>query len=177
MRTDMRFGEGLRSERERRGIALDDIAVGTRVSVRNLSALEAERFAELPGGIFNRGIVRSYARFCGMDEDATVTAYKDALRQNGFSPEQENDDWTAFAEAVRRNRATPVPQERLRWFGVAAMVITVLVLAVGVLALLVQRGTVHLPPRLQSAIHWKHHAGKDLRDSRQPARSSPESAQ
>ena len=47
----MRFGDGLRSERERRGIALDDIAVATRVSLRNLSALEADRYDELPGGI------------------------------------------------------------------------------------------------------------------------------
>ncbi len=100
----MRFGEGLKSVREQRGIALDDIAVATRVSVRNLSALEAERFRELPGGIFNRGIVRSYARYVGLDEDATVTAFTAALRSQGVDPEHENENWAKFAENVKRTR-------------------------------------------------------------------------
>lgn len=173
----MRFGEGLRSERERRGIALDDIAVATRVSLRNLSALESERFTELPGGVFNRGIVRSYARFCGMDEDATVNAYTDALRQQGMAPEAENDDWVAFAENVRRNRITPMPQQRLRWVGVAAMVIAVLAFAGGVLVVLVKRGVVQLPPRLQAVIHLRHNDAKPEAPPTSPSKSDAGPAQ
>ncbi len=151
----MRFGDGLKAERERRGIGLDDIAVGTRVSVRNLQALESERFTELPGGVFNRGIVRAYARFCGLDEDSTVTAYTDALRQHGVNPEQEHADWTTFAENVRRNREALRPQRRLRWAGVLAMVFAVLVLAAAVFVLLVHRGVVPAPAQLQRLVHRK----------------------
>ncbi len=153
----MRFGDGLRAERERRGIALDDIAVGTRVSLRNLAALESERFAELPGGIFNRGIVRAYARFCGIDEDETVTAYTDALRQHGVDPEAEGADWTTFAENVRRNREALRPQRRLRWAGVVAMMVGVVVLAAGVFGVLVHRGVVPAPDRLQRLVHRYDH--------------------
>ncbi len=149
----MRFGDGLKAERERRGIALDDIAVATRVSVRNLHALEAEQFAELPGGVFNRGIVRAYARFCGLDEDVTVTAYSDALRQHGVDPEQEHADWATFAENVGRNRETLQPQRRLRWFGVAAMVLATVVLAGAVYALLLHRGVVPVPPGVERLLH------------------------
>jgi cytoskeleton protein RodZ len=148
----MRFGDGLRAERELRGIALDDIAVATRVSVRNLQALEAERFAELPGGVFNRGFVRAYARYCGMDEDQAVAGYADAMRQQGADPEQQAADWTTFAENVKRNREALRPQRRLRWAGVAAMVAAVVVLGMVVFGLLVRRGVVPAPPRLQRLV-------------------------
>lgn len=148
----MRFGDGLRTERERRGIALDDIAVATRVSVRNLQALEAERFQELPGGVFNRGIVRAYARFCGLDEDGTVTAYSDALRSQGVDPEQQHADWATFAENVGRTRETLQPQRRLRWLGVAAMLLGLLLLAVAVYALLIYRGVIPAPPAVAHAL-------------------------
>ncbi len=148
----MRFGDGLRTERERRGIALHDIAVGTRVSVRNLQALEAERFAELPGGVFNRGFVRAYARFCGLDEDKAVAGYADAMREQGEDPEQQAADWTTFAENVKRNREALQPQRRLRWMGVFAMVLAVMVLGVAVFGLLVRRGVVPAPAKLQRLV-------------------------
>ncbi len=151
----MRFGEGLKAERERRGIALDEISLATRVSVRNLHALESEHFQELPGGIFNRGIVRSYARFCGLDEDKMVDGYTEALRQHGIDPQHENDDWAEFAENVKRGRASMDPRTRLRWLGVAAMFLCLLVLGASVLALLVRRNVVRLPPKVETALHLR----------------------
>ncbi len=149
----MRFGETLKGERERRGIALNDISVATRVSLRNLHALEDERFEDLPGGVFNRGIVRSYARFCGMDEDTTVSAYTDAVREHGINPESTAADWVTFAENVQRNRITLQPERRIRWIGVAAMCFGLMLLAAAVFALLAYRGMVPVPPRLQSLLH------------------------
>jgi cytoskeleton protein RodZ len=69
------FGERLRREREMRGITLDEIAESTRISRRHLESLEKEDFDSLPGGIFNRGFVRSYARYLGIDEDQAVADY------------------------------------------------------------------------------------------------------
>ena len=149
----MRFGETLKGERERRGIALDEISVATRVSLRNLHALEDERFEDLPGGVFNRGIVRSYARFCGMDEDTAVSAYTDAVRGHGLNPELDTADWVTFAENVQKNRVNLRPERRIRWVGVAAMCFGLLVLAAAVFALLAYRGVVPVPSRLQSLLH------------------------
>jgi len=70
-----KFGEKLRRERESRRITLDQIAEATKISSRNLRALEEENFAILPGGIFNKGFVRSYARFLGINEDKAVADY------------------------------------------------------------------------------------------------------
>ncbi len=66
------FGERMRREREMRGIKLEEISESTKISQRNLLALEEEHFDRLPGGIFNKGFVRAYARFLGLDEDQAV---------------------------------------------------------------------------------------------------------
>ena len=56
------FGEKLRKHREQRGIALDAISNTTKISTRMLRAIEEEHFDQLPGGVFNKGFVRAYAR-------------------------------------------------------------------------------------------------------------------
>jgi cytoskeleton protein RodZ len=75
------FGERLRREREMRGITLDEIAESTKISRRHLESLEKEGFDSLPGGIFNRGFVRAYARYLGIDEEQAVADYAAAAAE------------------------------------------------------------------------------------------------
>src|SRR5256885_17079387 len=69
------FGERLKRERELRSITLDEIANSTKIGTRMLHALEDEEFSKLPGGIFNKGFVRAYARYLGLDEEQAVVDY------------------------------------------------------------------------------------------------------
>jgi len=69
------FGEHLKRERELRGVSLEEIAAATRISTRFLEALENEQWDRLPGGAFDRGFIRSIARFLGIDEDGLVAEY------------------------------------------------------------------------------------------------------
>jgi transcriptional regulator with XRE-family HTH domain len=69
------FGEHLRREREMRGVSLDEISAATRISTRFLEAIEKDQWDQLPGGVFNRGFIRSIARFLGLDEDSLVAEY------------------------------------------------------------------------------------------------------
>jgi len=69
------FGERMRREREMRGIKLEQIAESTKIGKRNLIALEQERFDQLPGGIFNKGFVRAYAKYLGLDEEQAVNDF------------------------------------------------------------------------------------------------------
>lgn len=69
------FGEGLRRERELRGIELRDVAEATKISVRFLQALESDRVDVLPGGLFQRAFVRQYAIYLGLDPERTVAEY------------------------------------------------------------------------------------------------------
>jgi cytoskeletal protein RodZ len=72
------FGARLQREREKRKITLEDVSVSTKISLRMLRALEEERFDQLPGGIFNKGFVRAYARHLGIDEEQAVADYLEA---------------------------------------------------------------------------------------------------
>lgn len=69
------FGDNLRRERELRGVTLAEISESTKISKRWLQALEDEQFELLPGGVFNRGFVRAYAHFLGLNEDQSVADY------------------------------------------------------------------------------------------------------
>src|SRR5215471_7246764 len=69
------FGDKLRREREMRGITLSEISESTKISKRWLKALEDEQFDQLPGGVFNRGFVRAYARFLGINAEQAVADY------------------------------------------------------------------------------------------------------
>jgi cytoskeletal protein RodZ len=113
------FGSAIRLERERRGISLDTIAEVTKVSVRYLTSLEEEHFDYLPGGVLNKGIVRSYASAVGLDQDFWISRFMEAYRESG---QMKDDDihWVEFAENVSRSRVRK-PQNssfRLRWAGV-----------------------------------------------------------
>jgi len=70
------LGDRLREEREKRGTSLEEVAQETRIRVEFLAALESGELAELPGGAFNKGFVRSYALNLGLDPDPLVRAYE-----------------------------------------------------------------------------------------------------
>jgi cytoskeleton protein RodZ len=69
------FGERLKRERELREVTLEEITAATRISPRFLDALENEDWDRLPGGVFNRGFVRSVARYLGLDEESLLGEY------------------------------------------------------------------------------------------------------
>jgi cytoskeleton protein RodZ len=63
------LGAKLRQARERRGVSLRQVAAATKISVVALEALERNDPSKLPGGIFSRAFVRSYASEVGLDPD------------------------------------------------------------------------------------------------------------
>jgi cytoskeleton protein RodZ len=81
-----------------RGVSLEEIADSTKIGTRSLRALEDEDFEKLPGGIFNRGFVRAYSRFLGLDEDQTVADFDEAWKEYEAAkrpvqvPEAEEED-------------------------------------------------------------------------------------
>lgn len=64
-----------------RGVSLEEVSAATRISTRFLEAIESDRWESLPGGVFNRGFIRSVARYLGLDEDSMVAEY--ALETRG----------------------------------------------------------------------------------------------
>ncbi len=105
------FGEKLRKQREQRGLELDAISNTTKISTRMLRALEDEHFDQLPGGVFNKGFVRAYARQIGLDEEEAVADYLTALRESQIQQQSILPDFRA--PAAKPNPPEPLPSHNL----------------------------------------------------------------
>src|ERR1700733_5869114 len=68
---------GVKTWRRQKGITLETIAASTKLSLRNLEAIEAGEFSRLPGGVYNTNYIRQYARAIDFDETELLTFYKD----------------------------------------------------------------------------------------------------
>lgn len=127
-----RFCDELRWERERRQVSIEKISEETKVASRYLHALEAGEYDSLPGGVFRKGIVRSYLAAVGLDEVPWIERFEASLRESGAEGVHETTDWTEFAENVRRNRVGAGSKTNLRWMGVAMMLGSLVALGWGV---------------------------------------------
>ena len=79
---DSSFGVHLRREREQRGVSLEAISAATRISIRVLEGFENEKWDRLPGGFFNRGFLRSIARYLQIGEEELLAAYAAAANDS-----------------------------------------------------------------------------------------------
>jgi cytoskeletal protein RodZ len=70
------IGAFLRREREVRQVSLEELVQITRVPLRMLQRIEDDRFDELPGEVFARGFLRSYARALGLDAERVLSQYE-----------------------------------------------------------------------------------------------------
>jgi cytoskeleton protein RodZ len=119
------FGAQLKLEREKQGVTLEEISLSTKIGTRMLRALEEEHFDQLPGGIFNKGFIRAYARCLGMDEDQAVADYLAATGASSSSKKFENNDQAPILEPPPRdgNSAAGLP-----W---GAFAVVLLIVALG----------------------------------------------
>ncbi|MGH9430801.1 MAG: helix-turn-helix domain-containing protein [Terriglobia bacterium] len=95
------FGENLRREREMRGVTLREISDSTKISVRFLDALESDEFSKLPGGIFTRSFLRSYANYLGLDPEQVLAEFQVA------APPKHDEDFSRIGVShTAGNRAS-----------------------------------------------------------------------
>lgn len=105
-------GARLRRERELRQLSLEELAQTTRIPIKMLQNLEENRFEALPGEVFTRGFIKSYARALGVPEEPLVECYGRECRTS---------DAPAPITAI-------TPPERGRRFGIAIALFILLIL-------------------------------------------------
>ncbi|HEX5376118.1 MAG TPA: helix-turn-helix domain-containing protein [Solirubrobacterales bacterium] len=76
---ERRVGAILREARKRRRIELSEVEEATRIRLRYLQAIEAEDWDVLPGGVYNRGFIRTYASFLGLDGERLAAEYRESV--------------------------------------------------------------------------------------------------
>jgi cytoskeletal protein RodZ len=108
--TTVDFGATMKRAREKRGISLRQIAAATKISVGALEALERNDISRLPGGIFSRAIVRSYALEVGLDPEQTIRDFLTRFPHDSVtagSPHVPQEDHVAI-ESDRESAKTVV---------------------------------------------------------------------
>jgi cytoskeleton protein RodZ len=101
------LGETLRQARLDRGVSLTDAENETRVRRRYLESLENEDYSALPAQVYTRGYIRTYARYLGLDPEATLDLY---------SPGRTREERSAIRPATPRlSGGQPVSLQIFLW--------------------------------------------------------------
>ncbi|MGD8536416.1 MAG: helix-turn-helix domain-containing protein, partial [Candidatus Aminicenantes bacterium] len=84
------LGQDLKRERELRGISLEEISNSTKISLKQLEALEQDRLDDLPGEFFIKAILKAYANSIGLEEDTVMNKYYEESLLQEPSPESKH---------------------------------------------------------------------------------------
>lgn len=120
-RSGLPIGERLRQAREERGETIGQVASALKLTLRQVNAMETNRFDLLPGAAFARGFLRNYARHLDIDLDAAIGAlhFDGEDAPNKLAP-------IANAAGVMPNSEVSQRTFALMKFFVAALVLIVL---------------------------------------------------
>jgi cytoskeleton protein RodZ len=82
------FGNKFRQAREKKQLSYEDVSKVTKIGSRMLRAIEEENFDLLPGGVFNKGFIRSYAKHLGLNPEEAVNEYLATVREAQLEMQQ-----------------------------------------------------------------------------------------
>lgn len=128
------IGNQLRSHREILGLSLEDVERHTHLREHYLEALETGRLEDLPSPVQGRGMLNNYAIFLGLDPDAILWRFADALQIRLATRQAEAA--ALAAERARVRPAGPRPQAWILRMLPTDLIVTVLFLF-GITALII----------------------------------------
>lgn len=79
------WGGLLRERRQDRGLSLAEVEEATRIQLKHLEAFEEEDYERLPNGVYLRGLLRSYARYLGLDPEEMVALCRQGAEEQGVA--------------------------------------------------------------------------------------------
>lgn len=103
------LGEKLRQAREARGITLSEVAEQTRISPLYIESIENDDYRGLPGGIFNKGFVKSFAKYVGVDEQEALQDYATLAANQGNQMAEEPKTYRPEVLTDERSSASSIP--------------------------------------------------------------------
>lgn len=72
------LGTKLRQAREARGAPVQEVEWATKIKAAYLEALEEENYHAIPGAVYVRGFLRTYARYLDLDAEPLIAEYNAA---------------------------------------------------------------------------------------------------
>lgn len=113
------LGEKLRQAREARGLSISEVAEQTRISALYLESIENNDYKPLPGGIFNKGFVKSYAKFVGIDDQEALQDYSRIVSEQGGE---------SFSEDAQTYRPEVLTDDQARATSLPTLIFAVVIL-------------------------------------------------
>lgn len=114
-------GAQLARARTMAGKSLADISRLTRISERQLAAIEAGDFAALPSRAYAVGFARTYAKTVGLDSNAIIALVSEELA--GLDPDHARRTVPAFEPGDPAR----LPGRRVAWFAAAGLALVLIV--------------------------------------------------
>jgi cytoskeleton protein RodZ len=127
---DSGVGSILRKARSRRKIELSEVEAATRIRLRYLRAIESEDWEVLPGGVYTRGFIRTYAAFLGLDGERLAEDYRQSVEgpsgDRRYAPEPVAATGTGSGRSPRRGLWRPLAS----WAVIASVALVALIVIV-----------------------------------------------
>ena len=79
-------GQYLQKRRVEKGMSVEEVARSTRVPIASVERIEADRFSGLPGEVFVKGFLKSYARAVAVPPDDVLARYTASRRVAWVTP-------------------------------------------------------------------------------------------
>lgn len=130
------IGTYLRRARQARGMSLGELARATRIPTASIERIEADHFDDLPGEVFTRGFLKSYAAAVGLNPDEVLARYTANRRSVSIEP---------------LPVAAPIAKAGRRRFGVAIAFVLLLLLFTLALSIVMRPRGYDRPQELSQA--------------------------
>ena len=135
-------GSTLRRQRETKRMALSEVSRVTRIPLGTLQAIEQDHFDDLPGEVFVKGFLKSYAQTVGLVPDDVVARYA-ASRRVG-AQDVNPLPVSSPVQAAREGQS--------RRFGVAIALVLLLILFTLALSIVLKPRGRDMPTELSSLV-------------------------
>ena len=129
-------GSTLRQQREKKRMSIAEVSRVTRIPVSTLESIEKDHFDDLPGEVFVKGFLKSYATSLGLQADDVVARYTASRRVSTVVP-------LPVASPVQAAR-----EGQGRRFGVAIALVLLLILFTLALSIVLKPRGRDMPPEL-----------------------------
>lgn len=100
------LGDLLRETREQKNLSLEDAEKGTNIRKLYIKAIEDGNYDKLPGEVFLKGFMKTYAKFLGLDGQKIIEQYK--AEKSGVKLLPNSDEKTIEAEQSQPEEKTTV---------------------------------------------------------------------
>lgn len=133
------IGTTLRRQRETKRMGLAEVSRVTRIPLGTLEAIEGDHFDGLPGEVFVKGFLKSYAQTVGLVPEDLIARYSASRRVAMVTP-------LPVASPVQAAR-----EGHSRRFGVAIALVLLLILFTLALSIVLKPRGRDMPPELSQA--------------------------